>query len=455
MRIVHINTYESVGGAARAANRLHRALRAQGQDSSMFVAQRDTRDKDVVAFQPPHNLAGRMRRVARRRHLRQDLARIAAAQHLGAELFTYDRTEHGADPLWQLPEGDIFHLHWVAGFVDYKMFLPGAARRAPLVWTLHGMNPFTGGCHYDEGCGRYSLHCGRCPQLGSQEESDLSNKIWSRKRDAYFNIGPGGLHLITPSRWLASEAKRSALFNGLPISVIPNGLDVTTFSPRDKNFARELLGIPQDKLVILYVVDRLDNRRKGLGLLREALAGLKDQTNFLLVTLGQAVAIQDLGMPHVSLGLVSDERILSLAYSSADVFVCPSLQDNLPNTVLESLACGVPIVSFNVGGLPDMVREGVTGYLVPAGNASGLREAIVGILRDPTRRAVMAAHCRQVAVAEYSLEIQARRYISLYETILARNWRWGEDDEGQQKMTTSETAACSVTPRRNGNDGSR
>ena len=421
MRIVHIDTFESRGGAARAANRLHWGLRAQGQDSSMFVAQRDTADQKVVKFQPPNNLAGRLHRLARRRHMQKDLARIAAAQHLGAEIFTDDRTQHGAEPLRQLPEGDIFHLHWVAGLVDYKMFLPGAARHAPLVWTLHDMNPFTGGCHYDESCGRYSLRCGRCPQLGSQEESDLSNQIWTRKRDAYLTISPGRLHVITPSRWLASEAKRSALFSGIPISVIPNGLDVVTFSPRDKNFARELFGIPKDKRVILCVADWLDNRRKGLGLLWEALAGLKDHTDFLVAILGQGVALQDLGMPHVSLGLVSDERLVSLAYSTADVFVCPSLQDNLPNTVLESMACGVPVVSFNVGGLPDMVREGITGNLVPAGNISGLREAIVGILRDPARRSAMAANCRQVAVGEYSLEIQARRYISLYETILARN----------------------------------
>ncbi len=283
------------------------------------------------------------------------------------------------------------------------------------------MNPFTGGCHYDDGCGRFSLRCGKCPHLGSQEERDLSNKIWTRKRDAYSAIGPGRLHLVTPSRWLASEVKRSALFHNFPISVIPNGLDVTTFSPGDRNFARESFGIPKDKLVILCVAAALDVRRTGLGILREALAGLKDHSDFLVATAGRGAAIQDLGLPHVSLGHLSDERLLSLAYNAADVFVCPSLQDNLPNTVLESMACGVPVVSFNVGGLPDMVREGITGSLVPAGDAPGLREAIVGILRDPARRAGLAANCRKIAMEEYSLEIQARQYIRLYETMLARN----------------------------------
>jgi glycosyltransferase involved in cell wall biosynthesis len=421
MRIVHINTFESRGGAARAANRLHRGLRAQGLDSSMFVAQRDTGDQDVVMFQSPNDLTVRLRRAARRRYLQWDLARIASAQRSGAEIFTDDRTPHGAEPLRQLPQGDIFHLHWVAGFVDYKLFLPGAARSAPLVWTLHDMNPFTGGCHYDASCGRYAFRCGVCPQLESEEETDLSNEIWRRKRDAYSSISPGRLHVITPSQWLASEAKRSALFNGFPVSVIPYGLDVTTFSPRNRTFAREFFGIPNDRLVILCIADRLDNRRKGLGPLREALAGLKDHPDFLLATIGQGDALQDSGMPHASLGYMNDDRLVSLAYSTADVFVCPSSQDNLPNTILESMACAVPVVSFSVGGVPEMVREGITGNLVPAGDIQGLREAIVGILRDRARRVAMAANCRQVAVGEYSLEIQAKRYISLYETILASN----------------------------------
>jgi glycosyltransferase involved in cell wall biosynthesis len=421
VKIVHINAHESSGGAARAANRLHRGLRAQGQDSSMYVARRDTGDRDVVMFQPPNNLSGLLRRAARWLYLRQDFARIKAARRLGDDILSPDRTLDGAEPLRQLPKGDILHLHWVAKFVDYEMFLPGAAKSAPLVWTLHDMNPFTGGCHYDESCGRHLLHCGECPLLGSREATDLTNKIWTRKRNAYATISRGRLHVITPSQWLASEARRSALFSGFPVSVIPYGLDVAAFSPGDRRSAREYFGVPNDKLVILCVADSLKNPRKGMGPLREALAGLKDHPDFLFATLGLSVPLQDLGMPHMSLGYLNDDHLVSLAYNAADVVVCPSLQDNLPNTILESMACGVPVVGFNVGGIPDMVREGITGNLVPVGDITGLRDAIVGILRNRARQAAMAANCRRVAVEEYSLEIQVRRYINLYETILGKN----------------------------------
>jgi glycosyltransferase involved in cell wall biosynthesis len=277
----------------------------------MFVAQRNSPDQTVVMFQPQNDLAGRLRRVARWWDLRRDLARIASAP--GAEFLSYDRRLQGEDALRQLPEGDIFNLHWVAGFVDYKLFLPGAARRAPLVWTLHDLVSFTGGCHYDQACGKYQWSCGECPLLGSREQADLSKEIWTPKRDTYSAIHPGRLHIITPSQWLASEARRSALFGGLPVSVIPYGLDVATFSPGDRRLSRDHFGIPHDKLVILCVADSLDNPRKGFGLLREALGSLKDQPDIFLATLGVGKLFKDSGLRHVSLGYLRDDRLLSLA----------------------------------------------------------------------------------------------------------------------------------------------
>ena len=421
MKIVHINTFDWRGGAARAANRLHRGLRTLGQDSTMFVASRETADQHLTVFNPPYNLAGRLRRTLRRRWLQGDQALLNRAMDRGCEIFSDDRNQHGAEPLRQLPDGDIFHLHWVAGFVDYGIFLPGVARRAPLVWTLHDMNPFTGGCHCDENCGRFQDRCGHCPQLDSREETDLASKIWARKREVYEKIAPGRLHVVAPSRWLASEARRSALFRGFPVSIIPYGLDVATFVPRGRDFAREFFGIPKDKHVILCVADLLSRRLKGLGNLEAALEGFKNRADLVVVTLGHGDAFRHLGIRHIPIGYTGDERLASLAYNSADVFVCPSLQDNFPNTILESMSAGVPVVGSKVGGIPDLVREGITGSLVDTGDIPGLRKAILGILEDPIRRAAMGANCRRIAVEEYSLEIQARRYISLYESILAKN----------------------------------
>jgi len=421
MKIVHISSSDFRGGAARAAYRLHQGLRALGQNSSMFVANRETADPHVMAFQPITSLPGRLLRMLRREYLRRTFERQSAKRSPEAEVFTDDRNEYGAEVTDQLPPGDILHLHWVAGLAHYKLFFPVATRRAPVVWTLHDMNPFTGGCHYDEGCGRYRNRCGACPQLESSKETDFSTGVWARKQAAYRSIRPGRLHLVAPSRWLAAAAKRSALFSQLPISVIPNGLDVEALAPRDRRFARQVLGLPPDKRIILCVADWLDNRRKGVKFLVQALVTLKDHGDLLVVTIGRGTGLTDVPLPHASLGYVHDERLLSLAYSAADVFVCPTLQDNLPNTILESLACGVPVVGFNVGGVPDMVRDGETGLLVEARDAEGLGKAIAELLGNPERRRVMSENCRRIAVEEYSLVIQARRYVELYERVLASN----------------------------------
>jgi glycosyltransferase involved in cell wall biosynthesis len=387
----------------------------------MFVECRRSTDPNVVDFAPRTDLPGRIMRSVRREYLRRTFAKSVEGRPGGADMFTDDRTEYGLDVVRQLPGADVYHLHWIAGFVDYWTFLPAVTRRAPVVWTLHDMNPFTGGCHYDAGCGLYTDRCGQCPQLSAKEKVDASARIWRRKQAAYRTVPPGRLHVVTPSRWLAGEAKRSALLGSFPVSVIPNGLDVKTFAPRYRRFAREIFELPLDQRVVLRVVDWPELRRKGAACLTQALTALKDRGDTLLATIGPETSLPDVPIPCVSVGYLLDELLLSLAYSVADVFVCPTLQDNLPNTVLEALACGVPIVGFDVGGVPDVVRDGITGILVPAGDDAALGEAIRRLLAEPERLAAMSANCRRIAVEEYTLKVQAKRYIELYERILASN----------------------------------
>ena len=182
--------------------------------------------------------------------------------------------------------------------------------------------------------------------------------------------------------------------------------------------ARAALQVPQDVQVVLFVADGVDNQRKGLALLVEALAGLTMSDDLFLLILGRGQSTLELSFPHVHLGHVENDRLLPLIYSAADLFIIPSMQDNLPNTVLESLACSTPVVGFDVGGIPDMVRPGETGSLVPAGDVIALRDAISRLLHDHEMRASMSAACRRVAVEEYRLEIQARRYADLYDSIV-------------------------------------
>jgi glycosyltransferase involved in cell wall biosynthesis len=311
----------------------------------------------------------------------------------------------------------VVNLHWIAGFVDYQAFFAAVPQHTPVIWTLHDMNPFTGGCHYDHGCNRYTNGCGSCPQLGSTDAADLSHRIWQRKRKIFEQIEPGRLHIVTPSHWMAAMVKRSVLLGGRPVTIIPLGLDIDDFAPRPPSLARNVLGVPQNASVVLFAAESVKNRRKGFMLLAQALAGLADLTNLFMISLGRGKPAIDSQFPHLHLGYIANDRLLSLVYSAADILVCPSLQENLAQTSLEALACGTPVVSFAVGGFPDMVRHGVSGLLVSPQDRAGLRAAIVHLLQDAAGRAELSANCRRIAVEEYSLEVTAQRYLALYQQL--------------------------------------
>jgi len=418
VKIIHLSTEDVSGGAARATYRLNTALRRAGHDSSMFVANRRSSDPTITTFTPSMDLSSRLRRRLRRERITRDFRCYRTSLSISCELFTDDRSQFGADLVRQLPQCDMINLHWIAQFLDYPAFFAAVPRRIPVVWTLHDMNPFTGGCHYDNGCGRFMSGCGQCPQLGSSDPFDLSSKVWERKQLVFNSLDSARLHIVTPSGWMADQVRKSTLLGRFPVTIIPNGIDGEDFAPRDRHLARDVLGVPREAKVLLFTADVVTHRRKGFALLTEALEGLNEISNLILISIGWGKTVIDSGIHHLHLGYASNDRWLSLIYSAADLFVIPSLQDNLPNTVLESLACGTPVVGFAVGGIPDMVRPGLTGLLVPAGDSMALRDAIVRLLNDPASREHMAAECRRIAVEEYSYELQTKRYVALYESLL-------------------------------------
>ena len=417
MKIVHLNTEDISGGAARATYRLHTGLKRLGHESSLFVMNSKSNDPTVLTFKPAMDLLTRVRRRVRRRQITRDFARYRQSRPGGCEIFSDDRSEYGADLVRQLPPCDVINLHWIAGFLDYQAFFSSIPQRTPIVWRLADMNPLTGGCHYDDGCGKFKQACGSCPQLGSTEEKDFSRKILERKQAVFRSLEPGRLHIVALCQWMAGQVKQSPLLSKFPVTLIPNGVDTEEFAPRDCRMARELLGIPRDMRVALFAADDAANRRKGFSLLLESLSQVGDKDNVFLVSVGSGEPHVKVQLPHLHLGHV-EYRWLSLAYSAADVFVIPSLQDNLPNTVLESMACGTPVIGFAVGGIPDMVRHETTGRLVAPFDVGALRAAIVDLLHDPVKRKEMGVNCRRIAVEEYSLELQARRYSELYKSLL-------------------------------------
>jgi glycosyltransferase involved in cell wall biosynthesis len=420
VRIVHVNA-QLDGGAGRAARRLHDGLRQIGHDSIFFVKDLSERAEGVVAFDSRANVLARGMRSVRRRRIEADFEVYRKNRTEGQEVFSDDRGELGADVRLQLPPCDVVNLHWVAGFIDYSDFMLQVPKETPVVWTLHDMNPFTGGCHYDGKCGKFASACGACPELGSGDEADLSRRIWQRKSRVLRKIGAGRLQIVADSDWLASQAKESSLFRQFPVRTIHYSLDVGTFAPRDRAAARSVLGLPPNAKIILFVADHPNIRRKGFATLAEALTGLSSEQELLLMSMGRDKPEVSKRFSHLHLGYITEERFQSIIYSAADIFVIPSLQEAFGQTALESIACGTPVVGSDAGGIPEIVRDGATGLVFPAGDARSLVAAVKNLLGDDKRRAVMGTECRRVAVEEYSLEIQAQWYASLYGKLVRGN----------------------------------
>jgi glycosyltransferase involved in cell wall biosynthesis len=412
VKITHLSRYDITGGAALAAYRLHSGLRSLGYDSRMVVYEKESTDPSVVGFIPPFDWRTRLRRGLSRRLIERSQEPLES-RPVGAGYFSDDRNQHGGDALRQALPTDILHLHWIANFIGYSDFFRRLPTELPLLWTLHDMNPFTGGCHHAAQCSNFCECCGDCPQLSSPSGHDFSNGVWKRKRRAFRRLGRNRFRVVTPSRWLACEVERSSLMGSFPITVIPNGVNTQFFRPRDKSKARQELGISADDKVLLFVTQWLDDRYKGLPTLLQAVERLKAIPQLRLVTVGRGT-LPDCSVPHTSLCFAGDDERLSLAYSAADLFVLPSVEENFPNSALEALACGLPVVGSKVGGVPEIVREGCTGVVVERGNSEALATAVQGLLNDPERLRQMSANCRRIALEEYSLEIHAKRYVDIY-----------------------------------------
>jgi glycosyltransferase involved in cell wall biosynthesis len=417
MKVLHIGTFDVVGGAAIAAYRLHQGLQLIGTKSQMLVADKRTDDETIVAVPlQGRSIAARLRRRFKARYLAREVDSYRSTRDIKRGLFSDDRTADASLLVNALPYADIYNLHWVAGFVDYRKFFRAIGPEQRVVWTLHDMYPFTGGCHYSFGCDNFVNGCGACPALGSKRADDLSSQSFRRKRDAFSALVRDHVAIMTPSRWMAREAQRSALFGCFDIHTIPYGVNTATFAPRDRQCARDVLGIPSELTIVMFVADWLQDHRKGIDLLSVAINELGD--NIGLLSIGRGFIDQKSDIPHFSVGGISNERLLSFVYSAADLLICPTRQDNLPNVILEAMACGIPAVAFDVGGVGEVVRDGRTGVLVAPEDVSALIRAVRMLITDDELRTRLSAESRMIAVTEYPIERQAERYRKVYERML-------------------------------------
>jgi tetratricopeptide (TPR) repeat protein/glycosyltransferase involved in cell wall biosynthesis len=323
-------------------------------------------------------------------------------------------------------------LHWVAGALDYPN-APLALRGKKIVWTLHDMNPFTGGCHYSGDCEKYKESCGACPQLGSNIEEDLARQNWNQKYYAFQNLD---LNIVTPSKWLANCASKSSLLSKFPVSVLPYGFPLDTFKPYPKTDIRKSLNIPENASVILFGADSIVNARKGFVYLLEALKRLplKKDNPMVVLTFGGFPEGLQIETKHkiYNLGWIADESQIALAYSAADVFVIPSLEDNLPNTVIEAMACGVPVVGFDIGGIPDMIVHKKNGFLARPRDVDSLLEGIEWAISSPNGHKNISVLCRERVESKFALEVQAGAYKELYDAVISNQLLKSEDKNTTQ-----------------------
>ena len=415
MKILHLSNSDINGGAARAAYRLHQGLQSTGVTSHMLVQNKSSEDKAVTA--PQTRLS---ESIARMRIAVDVLPLKLYSQRQGC--FSAQWLPDTVIPKVELLNPDIINLHWIReAFVQIETI---AKFKQPVVWTLHDMWAFTGGCHYSWNCDRYTASCGACPQLGSNKNWDLSSWIYQRKTKAWKN---SNLTIVTLSSWLAKCARSSSVFQNSRIELIPNGLDTKKYRPINQKIAREILRLPENKQLILFgSLHATSDKRKGFHLLQAALQNLSQsewQDKFELVIFGasQPENPPEFGFKSHYLGTFSDDLALALLYSAADVFVLPSVTDNLPNTVMEAIACGTPCVAFNIGGMPDMIEHQKNGYLAQPYQIEDLAQGIVWVLENKDRHQKLADYAREKAEKEFTLDIQAHRYLSLYTDILGEN----------------------------------
>lgn len=414
MNLLILNTFDAKGGAAIATYRLHRGLRSIGVNSRFLVKKKITDDASVVGV-----AASDWQKLLAIFWTYFDAILVKLYRNRGKTLFSSAwMPERIASRILSF-KPDIIHLSWVVGgFLRIETL---KSIKKPIVWTLHDMWPFTGGCHYDEECGKFRQACGNCPVLNSGREGDLSRRVWARKQKAWKNIP---LVVVAPSRWLAEMARASSLFCGKRVEVIPNGIDTEIHKPADKGNARAIYNLPQDKhLVMFSALGATSDKRKGQQFLVPALKrmadeGWGDNTELIIVGASCPDDPPDFGMKVHYVGRLEDEISQVLLYSAADVVVAPSMQENLANTVVESLACGTPVVAFDIGGMPDMIDHHENGYLAKPFETEDLFNGIVWVIEDAGRHELLSQCARETVVERYALGVVAERYNELYQDIL-------------------------------------
>jgi glycosyltransferase involved in cell wall biosynthesis len=397
MNVLHISESDAAGGAARTAYKLHTGLRAEGHGSRMLVGRKVTADSAVRTLK--RNDAWRA----------ADRVTGGVLDRLDFQYVFYPSSFAVARDEW-FREADLVQLHNLHGSYFSYNALPSLTRRRPAVWLLQDQWAMTGHVAYSLDCERWRDGCGSCPYLAEYPRlrRDTTALLWRLKRRAYER---SRLTLIVPSQWMLDLVRASPLLSRFEVHRIPHGVDTQVFRPMPKEEAREGLGLPSDRRVVLFAASHLNETRKGLDLLERALALMDDRP--LLALAGEGEAPRD--VESRSLGAIADDELLAQAYAAADAVAVPTIADALTQTAIESISCGTPCVAFDRGGVTDVVTHMKTGYQARFGDVADLARGLQTVLDGDG----FGPRCRETAEAEFSVELQVRRYLQVYEQLVA------------------------------------
>ena len=416
MRVLIINTFERMGGAAIAANRLMDALRNNGIQTKMLVRDKQTNQPTVIGLKKSW---WRIWQFVWERIV------IWIANHFSKNnLFAVDIANTGTD-ITVLPEfkqAEIIHLHWInQGMLSLKDIQKILLSGKPVVWTMHDMWPCTGVCHHARECNKFYQECHHCPYLyNGGGRKDLSNQIFKKKSELY-QLAP--ITFVTCSQWLKERANQSALLTNHHVVHIPNPINTNLFKPRNKQEARTRCELPIDKKLVLFGSVKITDKRKGIDYFIESCKILAQKYPSLIQELGVVVygKYSEQLKPLVPfqvypLNYISNEKELVNVYNAVDLFVTPSLEENLPNTIMEAMACGIPCVGFQVGGIPEMIDHLHNGYVAEYKSSEDFANGIHWALSEGEYASLSEEACRKV-ISSYSENAIARKYIDIYNKI--------------------------------------
>ena len=412
MNIRLINTSDQTGGAAVACKRFLDAFNAEGWNAKMLVQEKKSDDPSVV-------LCGNTSFSSVRFALEYIWFNKIAKNPNATNAFSAARVGQSIHSNSELLNADIIQLHWINNsFLQLKELEKIIDLKKPIVWHLHDMWPFTGGCHYSSGCNNYRLNCGNCLFLKKNHANDLSNKIWNQKKQIFEKAN---ITFVAASNWLAQIASESSLCKRHEVIHIPNTINTDFYKPIDKILAKQKLGLDSNKKHILFGAMNLSDTRKGFNYFREAINKIPTSDKFELLVFGKKnESLQESFSSKINeLGYIDSEEKMVMVYNAADMFVIPSLEDNLPNTVMESLSCGTPVVGFNTGGVPEMVDHMKNGFIAEQRNSIQLSEGVNWILNSADYKVISEA-ARAKVLNNYSRAVVTKKYGDLFNCLLKK-----------------------------------